>query len=790
VKLMSWLAGFFVVVLTLTGNGYAPALATESPDWQDGDDGWSETYPDEVDDSGLDFVDDNLSVSPEEFADDHDDDFFGQIESEALEVFAPLAESAESDGSTDQGATADGEKLPLEEAIEPIEKRPAEEMATKIVGGTQTSPIFEVALIRTNASNNFQGQFCGGTIIDVQWILTAAHCVDSGVTSRPAGLVVQAGNGTLSQVGPVQGLAVSRIIVHPGWNPTTWDNDIALVQLANPLVLGPETQVASLPTGVTPAGTQARVSGWGAVLFGADLYPLTIRAALVEVVADSDCRGLFTVFTDNTMVCAGVPPTFTLADSCQGDSGGPLAINPGTGWQVIGVTSFGRGCASGTPGVYAEVRAFTAWISEAITSTGMFSKAPRPTISGFAARGERLVGTVPQWSPKPDVVSYQWLRNGEPISGATKRSYRLKKADLGKRISVQVTANRGNFIEQTKSSVRTPRIGTRFSEPSARIAGTREFGSTLRAEPGNWGTKNVTFSYQWLRDGKPISKATQSTYKLRSSDVGKRIRVEITGSKKGFATESVTSSRTKKIDAKAFKRVSKPTPTGDVRIGKTLRVRPGDWGTKNVTYSYQWLRDGQRIRGATKSTYRLTRADAGADISVRVRGAKKGFKTRAVTSVVRNDWRTVTRTTTVAADQIFPVNSCRSVGTTENSCRVGGSRTGRGGVRLVSPGGDDLMAIAGSVRLKGAPQRWQMTLNTVTKKRGSDFTISSTTSKPQRQSRWREIGSVGTKRVSKGSYRTNWTKRVDGNRVRFVVSSTDRGSLYIQSVTIRYDTIL
>ncbi len=770
-KLMSWLAGFFVVLLALTGNGYVPALASESPEWVEENDGWVES------DWDYDGVD----------TDFFEEEFFIEEDDALIDEASEIGDGTRQD--VDEAAEVDGEKQPVAAAPVATTKFPESDVSGKIVGGVEVSPIFEAALIRTDASNNFQGQFCGGTIIDVRWILTAAHCVDSGTPSRPSGLVIQVGNATLSEVGPVQGLAVEKIIVHPGWNPTTWENDIALVQLVRPITLGPEAQIANLPAGVTPAGTQARVSGWGALRSGVNLFPLTLQAAVVEVVADRDCRGSFTFFDDNVMLCAGVPPFFFQADSCQGDSGGPLAINTGSGWEVIGVTSFGRGCASGTPGVYAEVRAFTGWISEAAGAAGIFSKAPRPKISGVAAQGERLVAKAGKWTPKPDAISYQWLRNGKPISGATKRAYRLKSADRGKRISVQVTMSRGNFLEQSRTSARTERVGIRFPSRSAQIAGTAQFGSTLRAEPGRWGTPNVRFRYQWLRDGEPISKATKSTYKLRTSDIGKRITVRVTGSKAGFATEARSSSATRKVQSARFTTDAQPQPTGTVQIGNRLRVKPGNWGTTKVRYSYQWLRNGKPIDGATKASYKLKRDDAGKRISVRITGKKSGYKTERVTSTVRRDWKTVTRTTTIAADQIFPVDTCRNVGTSENSCRAGGKRAGSGGVRLASAGGDQLMAVAGSVKLEGAPQRYRMTFNRVTKKRGSVFTVSTTSSKPQRQSRWREIGTVGTKSLKKSNYRTGWSTRVDGSRVRFVVSSTDPDSLYFRSITIEYDTI-
>ena len=72
--------------------------------------------------------------------------------------------------------------------------------------------------------------------------------------------------------------------------------------------------------------------------------------------------------------------------------------------------------------------------------------------------------------------------------------------------------------------------------------------------------------------------------------------------------------------------VTRPKITGTAKVGKKLTASRGTWSLTGLSYSYRWLRDGKEITGATKSTYVLTKSDAGKKISVRVTARKKGYE--------------------------------------------------------------------------------------------------------------------------------------------------------------------
>ena len=138
-------------------------------------------------------------------------------------------------------------------------------ITTKVVGGNTLSisqAPWQVALIDKSANANFLGQFCGGSIISREWIVTAAHCVDSPKTVSD--FLVLSGESELSNSFPVSGSTVKKIVINPNWNSITDENDIALVQLATPLNLIPgRIETIRIPNVIPTVGGDAQISGWG-----------------------------------------------------------------------------------------------------------------------------------------------------------------------------------------------------------------------------------------------------------------------------------------------------------------------------------------------------------------------------------------------------------------------------------------------------------------------------------------------------------------------------------------------
>ena len=286
--------------------------------------------------------------------------------------------------------------------------------------------------------------------------------------------------------------------------------------------------------------------------------------------------------------------------------------------------------------VATDLRSNTSRQSDPTTAVAAGTLVQQPvTITGTAVVGGTLTAATAAWAPSGIALSYQWLRGGSAIAGATGKSYRPTAADYGKTVSVKVTGSLHGYTSAVKASAATKAVaaGALASQTPA-ISGSAVIGKTLSAKTKAWGPGKVALSYQWLRSGKSIKGATKSTYKLTSSDAGKKITVRITGKQTGYTTKTTTSKSTGSV-LRTLTAAPAPKISGTVRVGSTVTASAGAWKPAKVALKYQWLRNGAAIKGATKSKYKLTSTDGGKKISVRVTGAKSGYAAIAKTSAAK-----------------------------------------------------------------------------------------------------------------------------------------------------------
>lgn len=288
-----------------------------------------------------------------------------------------------------------------------VANAPAQSLSPRVVGGTPipiTSVPWQVPLLVNST-------LCSGSVIASSWIVTAAHCVngvDAGRISAYAGIT------NLSERSGSTQLAVSSVIVHPDFNAETFQNDIALIGLAAPIVPSTSLQAVRLPTSVDPtqwpaAGTAAQVSGWGSTSFGGSPSG-TLLAGQLQVLlgpGQSGCGDYGSGFFPAQVICAGIPSGGV--DACQGDSGGPLVVTEAGVPILAGITSVGNECALARyPGLYTRITAFLPWIAQYVP---IAASAPLPPAapSAVALAGERAAVT---WAPSP-------ADGGSPVMGYT-----------------------------------------------------------------------------------------------------------------------------------------------------------------------------------------------------------------------------------------------------------------------------------------------------------------------------------------------------------------------------------
>ncbi|HEV3000057.1 MAG TPA: serine protease [Solirubrobacteraceae bacterium] len=397
------------------------------------------------------------------------------------------------------------------------------QVSTRVVGGTPVAAgdyPWQVAVLDTAGT-----QYCGGTLVAADWVLTASHCDVWETETVRVNSISRHSGGQVIQIAAVKH--------HPLSNRTSFPPpyDITMVRLEQPVAGAKPLAI------VTPGdhdafwapGDALTVTGWGRTSedgSGSD----TLLEAQVPRVSDADCATAYGAgFGSADMVCAGTGGK----DTCQGDSGGPLAApivaSPSKSdpddWRLAGVTSWGTGCARPeSPGVYARLGnpVLRDWTS---TTPPV---AATPVLSGGSNVGDTVTCSRGSWTGGSAYFTYRFFRGAALVRASTANTYTLSATDAGSAVSCRVRGdNAAATVDSGFSNAATViarTVPVNVQRPT--VTGETVVGRELRCEPGTWNdAASVTTGFRRISAAgvaTPVSSGS-ATYVLTPDDAGSTI---------------------------------------------------------------------------------------------------------------------------------------------------------------------------------------------------------------------------------------------------------------------------
>ncbi len=427
----------------------------------------------------------------------------------------------------------------------------------------------------------------------------------------------------------------------------TW-GDNAFGQTTVPAALS-GTDVVAVASGagadVSLALTSDRqIVAWGSNANGQRIVPASLSGTPNAAIAAAGSHALAlttAVVADAAVVVEGVArigSTLTARPGAVNVTGARHAFQwSADGEQIPGATGTTYTPTAdrlGTTVTVTHTVSKAGYVSSAETSTGAgpvvkgsFTTGPTAGITGSPVVGSTLVASTGTTVPTAGSFSFTWAADGVAIDGATGDRLTLTPAEVGKGITVEVTASADGYVDASDESGPTSPVGkAQFTTgPRAGIDGTARVGDTLGVTVAAAVPAADSYAYSWSADGTSIDGATDDQLVLTPGLVGAKITVTVTASREGFDDVSDVSAATGEVALGVFATGPTAGIAGTPVVGGTLTATTGTTSPAATSYSYEWSADGALIEGAKDDELVLTPDLVGKVIAVTVTASRNGY---------------------------------------------------------------------------------------------------------------------------------------------------------------------